>query len=169
MTHDDLVHIAHRWLLNSAGCGVAFKELKCLGWETPDAIGFGGKVASILIECKVSRSDFFADRKKPFRLNPELGMGTHRIFCAPEGLLKLEELPERWALLSVNPAGRTKLTFRPNPDWPGAGFLTVWHHQPCDQKAERDIMYSALRRLQQAGHVNGLYTRQPALNTALHE
>lgn len=153
MTHAELIHIAYRWLLNKAGCGVAFHSLVAVVNEQPDVIGFGGKVESILVECKVSRADFLADRKKPFRLQPEAGMGTHRIYCCPEGLLQLEELPAKWALLSVNARGRCQLTYRPDPEKPGAFFLTSLHKQANNRDAERDFMYSALRRLQLKGVV----------------
>src|SRR2546426_9205199 len=33
---------------------------------------------SVLIECKISRSDFLADRDKPFRQKSELGLGCER-------------------------------------------------------------------------------------------
>lgn len=161
MTHAALVDIAYRWVLRTARCGFAFKEMVCLSSEQPDVIGFGGKVNSLLVECKVSRSDFLADAKKFFRLYPEQGMGGHRIYCAPEGLLKLEELPEKWALLSVDEKQRCTLSFRPAPEWPGAGFLTPWHHQPHNEKNERAVMYSALRRMQHMGLVPESFKGQP--------
>jgi hypothetical protein len=161
MTHSELVNIAHRWLLRSGGAGVAFKELVCMGWETPDALGIGGTVNSIVIECKVSRSDFLADLKKPFRIaHPEMGMGTHRIYCAPEGLLRLEELPPKWALLSVLPNGRTQLTYRPDVLFPRAKFLSSSHAQQCNREAERQVMYSALRRLQQVGAIEQIHPKR---------
>lgn len=65
ITHAHLVNAAYKWVLKSGGCGVAFREFRtyCCNGEQPDVIGFysGG---SVLIECKASRSDFYADRSK---------------------------------------------------------------------------------------------------------
>ncbi|GAA4391764.1 hypothetical protein [Hymenobacter koreensis] len=153
MSHDELVEIAYRWVLRQGHAGVAFKEMVCAsnGGEIPDVLAIGGRVGSIVIECKASRSDFLADRKKFVRLYPECGMGTHRIYCAPEGLLKLEELPDKWALLSVAPNGKATLHFRPCPARPSVAFINDYHAQPCNKNAERAMMYSALRRIQQMG------------------
>jgi len=64
ITHDELVSIAVKWLY-SQGCGFAVGERVCVAstGEIPDAIGFRSN-CSILIECKTSRADFKADRKK---------------------------------------------------------------------------------------------------------
>lgn len=159
MTHAQLVNIAHRWLLGAGGCGVAFKELVCSGWETADAIGFGGKVQSIVVECKTSRSDYLADQRKPFRVYPDGGMGTHRIYCAPVGLLRLQELPAKWALLEVGANSRTRLTYRPDEKRPDAAFLTTAHAQKRSKEAEQSVMYSALRRLQALGVVEMIHPK----------
>jgi hypothetical protein len=60
--------------------------------EIPDAIGW--KVSSsILIEVKVSRSDFHAQkRKRHVRLNS--GMGQKRYYLVPSKLITLEDLRE---------------------------------------------------------------------------
>jgi len=102
MTHADLVKIAGRWLRNTAGCSVVLEELCAAtgNGENPDAIGWYC-ARTLLVECKVSRSDFLADRKKRFRAKPELGLGSYRYFMAPKGLLRVDELPERWGLLEV--------------------------------------------------------------------
>jgi hypothetical protein len=68
---------------------------------------------SYLIECKVSRSDFFADRAKPFRCEPALGMGLYRYFMAPSGVLTVDDLEEKcdgWGLLEVR--GRSVFVLR---------------------------------------------------------
>jgi hypothetical protein len=52
-----------------------------------------------LVECKISRADFLADRNKPFRVKPELGVGSERFYLAPKDLVKVEELPPGWGLL----------------------------------------------------------------------
>lgn len=156
-THAELVLVAYRWVLRSGGAAVAFRELVTIAMETPDVLGIGGTVSSILIECKISRGDFLADRKKPWRLNPSLGMGGHRIYCAPAGLLSLEELPEKWGLLSVAPDRKCTLTYRPDPERPRAKFLSDRFGQPHNKEGEAAVMLSALRRLQNMGLVENIY------------
>jgi hypothetical protein len=67
----------------------------------PDAIGWKKACHSVLVESKVSRGDFLADRGKPFRLKPESGVGCERYYLAPRGLIRVEELPAGWGLLEV--------------------------------------------------------------------
>ena len=51
-----------------------------------DAIGWKRACHSVLVECKISRADFLADRDKPFRQKPEFGVGSERFYLVPEGL-----------------------------------------------------------------------------------
>ena len=66
--------------------------------EVPDAIGWTSR-ASILIECKASRSDFLADLKKVFRVDfPESGMGDFRFYFTNPGVITSEtDIPLGWA------------------------------------------------------------------------
>lgn len=98
LSHAELVQRAARWLRNTKKCGVVLTERKGYS-EAPDAIGWRYGPGSILVECKASRSDFFADRKKPFRQNPDGGMGQTRYYLTPPRLIKPEEVPEGWGLL----------------------------------------------------------------------
>ncbi len=82
-------------------CGVVLSEQACVSGEMPDAIGWKKACHSVLVECKVSRSDFLADRDKPFRQKPESGVGCERFYLAPQGLIRIEELPTGWGLLAV--------------------------------------------------------------------
>jgi hypothetical protein len=104
MTHAQLVEKAVRWLRHYR-CGVVLSEQACVSGETPDAIGWKRQCHSVLVECKVTRGDFLADRAKPFRLKPEKGVGNERFYLTPAGLVKREELPAGWGLLEVR--GRT--------------------------------------------------------------
>ena len=94
-THDKLVQIAANWLKKT--CSVVVTELATIG-EEPDAIGWKSTF-STLVECKVSRSDFLADRKKWFRANPEHGIGAFRYFMTPPDIIRVDELPKKWGLL----------------------------------------------------------------------
>jgi len=98
--HKELVQRAFSYLQFSIGCTVVFKERSTSATETPDAIGFKGGF-SYLIECKASRADFLADRKKLFRKCLEQGMGYERYYMAPVGLLEPTEIPDGWGLLEV--------------------------------------------------------------------
>jgi len=62
MTHAALVKSAIEWLRSKYRCGIVLSEQACISGEIPDAIGWKGKNHSVVIECKVSRADFLAER-----------------------------------------------------------------------------------------------------------
>ena len=101
MTHPQLVQKAVEWL-RSYRCGVILSEQACASGEMPDAIGWKRACHSVLVECKISRSDFLADREKPFREKSHLGMGCERFYLAPASLLQVDELPKDWGLLEYS-------------------------------------------------------------------
>ncbi|MGD0570077.1 MAG: hypothetical protein ABSA78_16870 [Candidatus Sulfotelmatobacter sp.] len=101
MTHAQLVEKAVHWLRRYR-CGVVLSEQACVSGEMPDAIGWKRACHSVLVECKVTRSDFVADRAKPFRLKPQQGVGCERFYLVPAGLVRAEELPQGWGLLEHN-------------------------------------------------------------------
>ena len=98
MTHAALVRKAVEWL-RSYRCGVVLSEQACVSGEMPDAIGWKRACHSVLVECKVSRADFLADRAKPFRLKTDTAVGCERFYLAPRALIRPEELPAGWGLL----------------------------------------------------------------------
>ena len=100
MTHAQLVERAVRWL-RFYRCGVVLSEQACVSGEMPDAIGWKRANHSVLVECKVTRADFLADRAKPFRQKPEKGVGSERFYLTPPTLVKPEELPAGWGLLEL--------------------------------------------------------------------
>ncbi len=101
MTHQQLVRLAEQWLRGRYRCGIVLSEQSCASGETPDVIAWKGKCRSVVVECKVSRADFFADRDKPFRKDPEQGMGCERFYLARQGLIAAHELPKNWGLLEA--------------------------------------------------------------------
>jgi hypothetical protein len=101
MTHALLVRKAVEWL-RSYRCGVVLSEQACISGEMPDAIGWKRACHSVLVECKVSRADFLADRAKPFRQWPDLGVGSERFYLVPRKLVSLDELPRGWGLLEYD-------------------------------------------------------------------
>lgn len=118
-THAQLCKLAVTWLKRpqsrgAHGCKVAIDECRT-GWggEIPDAIGyrFAGEEnteldGTVLVECKVSRADFLADKAKPHRQIG--GVGNWRYYMAPEGIISASELPEKWGLIEVNSRGHLK-------------------------------------------------------------
>ncbi|WP_210498333.1 hypothetical protein [Vibrio crassostreae] len=116
--HKEITEKAVKWLKKSLGqggcaCHVAISEFPT-GWtgEIPDAIGFRANSealgGSVVCEVKVSRSDFLADAKKPHRNGSVLGVGKHRFYVVPEGLISIEELPEGWGLVYITQRGAAK-------------------------------------------------------------
>jgi hypothetical protein len=104
MTHSQLVEKAVRWLRHYR-CGVVLSEQACVSGEMPDAIGWKRASHSVLVECKVTRPDFLADRAKPFRLKPGQGVGCERFYLTLPGLISIDELPAGWGLLEVRGPG----------------------------------------------------------------
>ena len=153
-SHDDLTKIAEKWLLSR--CGFAFRELNTMSRETPDAIGFRMD-GSILVECKTSRSDFHADRKKSFRRCPWQGVGLFRFFLCPRGIIKSDDLPEKWGLLYVNEKGKVRKQVGPKGNiW---SKNTEWMFTERNIQNETNLMYSALRRLQIQGVMPLIYEK----------
>jgi hypothetical protein len=99
LRHERLVNLAVDWLRTRYGCGIILSEQYCATGEIPDVIGWKGFCKSVLVECKVSRSDFLADAAKPFRMKPEDALGSQRLYLAPAGIIRPEELPKHWGLL----------------------------------------------------------------------
>jgi hypothetical protein len=115
-------------------CPVVIAELRTQCTEIPDVLGFHGLGSTVLIECKVSRADFLADKDKWFRAREEKGVGDHRYYAAPAGMLSPEELPDGWGLLEVT--GGTVRRVRK------AEFMEA------NKRAEVAMLMSAMRRLE---------------------
>ncbi len=154
MTHAELVKRAEKWLRGTAGCGVVITdEMRAANNEQPDALGWRGHV-SILVECKVSRSDFLADRKKWFRRDPDYGMGAHRYFMCPPKVIQPDDLPDRWRLLwAEGRRVRRVVDERGNIHWGNPPF------PERNITAEVRVMYSALRRLTLRGVFDQVYEK----------
>lgn len=152
--HDELCRRAEKWL-NQINCKVVIRDpFRCHTNEAPDAIGWRDGI-SILLECKVSRSDFFADKHKSFRQDPAKGMGDWRFYLCPKGVIRVEDLPSGWGLLYVTEKSIQKVH--------GVPPNTRWHNSPfCGAKREENIMLtSALRRLSLRGHLPDIYKGIP--------
>lgn len=103
MTHSALVELAVRWLRTSYRCGIILSEQACCTGEVPDVIGWQARCRSVLVECKISRADFLADRGKSWRMDvdAQAALGCERFYMAPAGLIATAELAPGWGLLEV--------------------------------------------------------------------
>jgi hypothetical protein len=151
--HSELVQLGAKWFRRN-GFGVIATELRAIGCrEEADVIGFRSSCSAI-IEVKISRSDFIADRKKPERLL-RIGLGVYRFYLVPSGLLLPQEIPSGWGLLFED-RGKVTDIIRPRGNiWYGyspdksidEGWRRFQHQANLD--AERHILYSIARRKQQ--------------------
>jgi hypothetical protein len=143
-THSQLVEIGRKWLLKPwrnasapegghGACSVVITDMTSAAWETPDVFGWHGGF-SVLLECKASRADFLADRKKYHRVHPEMGLGCQRYYVAPRGLISKDELPDKWGLVEIGDKGNTRVV------QPSMIF-------DANVRAEVSILLSLLRRL----------------------
>lgn len=132
--HDDLVKRAARWLRTSQRCSVVFAEFVTAIPVIPDAVGWrNGGYQCVLVEVKVSRSDFRRDRKKNHWLAP----GHVRWYFTPKGLLQPEELPDGWGLAEAH-GKRVRKIVEPEV-------------MESNRQSEISMLVSAQRRVQ-AGH-----------------
>jgi len=137
-SHDELSLIVAKWLKKHSqnilipNCATIAVDMKTIEEEKPDVIGWNG-CSSIMIEVKVGRGDFLQDFKKPFRKYPEKGVGQYRYYCCPDGLIKENEIPEKWGLLYLNDKNKIEI-------------IKVAEIQRANMIAERNILISLIRR-----------------------
>lgn len=154
--HEHLSKIAARWAKKQGFPIVATGLGSARSREVVDLIAFRSS-CSLMIESKVSRSDFKADFKKPERHSG--GVGTYRFYITPVDLIAPDELPKGWGLLFCD-GNKIIEVVRPKGNlWPHADSSNVrdwddFRHQ-VDHEAERSMLFSITRRLAQ---------KQPILN-----
>lgn len=112
MTHDDLVKFSVCYArelgfpLSIAGLVTANRS-----GEIPDVLAFRGGGDSLLIECKVSRSDFLRDLRKPFRQAYETGMGAYRMYVTLPNVVPQSFIDQsRWLVVEYDGAEIVKRT-----------------------------------------------------------
>ena len=152
-THQELCEKADKWLRTKCNCSTVITELKAKTrtGEIPDSIGFKSTrsktTRSILIECKTSRADFRADAKKEFRADPKMGMGDFRFYLCPEGVIKVDDLPEKWGLLYDMGEGKPlKVIHGPKGSYWSREYAFQFKG---NKETEMMLMLSALRRIQE--------------------
>jgi hypothetical protein len=135
VTHSELCARAVRWLRGTKGCRIYFSEITTAAGEIPDAIGWR-LGHSVLVECKTSLSDFYADQRKNGRRNGHpKGIGFWRYYLTPPALLTNATLPDGWGLLEAE-AKITRVIGEAEPN------------ENVDWRDETRIFLSVLRRVQ---------------------
>ncbi len=140
MNHKELTLKSSRWLKKHSqnavipNCSTIATEISCANatGEIPDVIGWCSWT-SVLIEVKVSRSDFKRDAKKIFREYQDMGMGEFRYYICPTDLIKIDELLPYWGLLYCS------------KDW-GIKIMQKAERQQANLQSERTLLLSLLRR-----------------------
>ena len=116
-THAELCDVAVSWLkrpysIGGIGCHIAYSEITSgFSCEIPDAIGWRScqmNDGAVVVEVKVSRSDFLRDKKKPHRNGDVIGLGSWRFYLCPEGVIRPDDLPLKFGLLHVTDGGGIK-------------------------------------------------------------
>ena len=174
-SHNELVQKAVKWLKkphgqNGPGCHVAVSEFPTgYSGEIPDAIGYRSHTehlgGTVLCEVKVSRSDFLADSKKPHRNGKVLGVGQHRFYVAPQGLIRPEELPFGWGLVEITNRGGSKCI---------VGFPSTTHYEnresefnstmfQTDVQREMNVLIRLCARIGDAEELNGIKRKNSKL------
>ena len=140
MTHDKLTKIASKWLKKHSqniivpNCPTVISEVVAAtpNGEIPDVIGWCSW-ASVLIEVKVSRGDYFRDFDKPFRAYNNLGMGELKYYLCPKDMIAIDEVPDSWGLLYCNDKGKIAIVKE-----------AVRHD--ANLRSERTLLLSIIRR-----------------------
>lgn len=139
LTHADVVARAVRWLRGHHKCSVTFAEFSTSAPLIPDAIGWRLSW-SVLVEAKVSRSDFRADADKLIHSVPDSYPGQERWYLTSPNLVRPEEIPGEWGLAEVG-ARSVRIVKPAARDW---GMHI--HHIASRSYAETPYLLSAIRR-----------------------
>lgn len=147
LLHEEQNQVAAKWLKKNGFVVVGTNIWSSGVRERFDVVGFRQQ-CSVIIESKVSRSDFFADRKKPERKGR--GLGTYRFYITPLNMITIDELPPSWGLLYFD--GKKVLEIHR-----AAG--NYWSAYPADDdnwsdfqhessvELERNVLFSLARKL----------------------
>lgn len=158
MTHDDLVIRGVKWFKNNQNSEMRFPiilpEYKCYANSIPDVIGLNHHSTAV-IECKVSRADYFADNNKGHR-HYRTQLGNYRYYLVPIGLINIDEVNEGWGLLYCH---EHKITIEKESQ-----YFPIDTTRP----QEYQVMYSIIRRLMSHdGHdktLHSLRTNEPFID-----
>lgn len=136
--HKSLCERGAKWLkkhecnIRIPNCPLIFVDMKTIENEIPDILGFSTGF-SVMIEVKVSRSDFLKDKNKQFRKDPYLGVGQMRLYLCNENIIKEDEIPDEWGLLYLDDNNKIEVIKFPEV-------------QKANLIAERNMLLSYIRR-----------------------
>jgi hypothetical protein len=151
--HAKLVELAVAWLKRGVPyneeeppwkrkCTLVLGEIVTAAFENPDAIGFDSGF-SIVVECKTSRADFFADRKKSHMFDATRGMGRMRWYLVPAGLVKPEETPDWCGLAYAKGRGVEVVKYAPIREIDSLAALNECIVlQSCVRRFQLDVPFS---------------------------
>lgn len=126
--HAVLVRRAVLWLRGLHKCSVVFAEMTAAPGYFPDALGWYMGF-SIMVECKSSRSDFLADKRKGILDNPDGFPGEERWYLTSPGIVKPGEVPDGWYLAETT--GKTVRIVTHPPCWPSSiAWNPAWGKEP---------------------------------------
>lgn len=108
--HEHLNLLAAGWAKRQGFSVVATNLWAAGSRERVDVIAFH-QTSTLLIESKVSRSDFFNDRKKPERASG--GVGLYRFYITPFNMVSLQEVPQDGGSFTPKAAKCVRLVSRP--------------------------------------------------------
>lgn len=162
--HKRLITLGANWMKRNR-FPVVYESIKVIGTqEQPDIIGFNSD-SCMVIEVKVSRSDFFADLKKPFRTSNDNPLGTYRLYLTPEGMITPDELPPKWGLLYVNKRGSVVEVHTPSKpsrgQWYSANTLDYFKKQAADPAN------AAIGRSYEEDYSNFLFDSSPEIERSV--
>lgn len=147
--HENLNVIAAKWLKKNGFPIIATNIGSSLSREIVDVIAFRDN-CSVLIESKVSLSDFKADIKKPERNGQLKGVGLYRLYICPENMISPLDLPKGWGLLYSDGKVVTKQFFAKGNIWLSQSMVddnwTPYQHE-IDLISEKSILFSITRRV----------------------
>lgn len=142
MNHKELCQIASKYC-KKIGCSVILEEFVAGSSEQPDVLAFKSGF-SLVIECKVSRSDFLNDKNKYHRRrDPKYAMGNFRFYCCPKDLIKKEEIPEGWGLIYIDNK-KIEVIIGPKSNVLGQDDTILFQ---ANKRAENIMLISALRKM----------------------
>jgi len=143
MTHDELVSRAILWLKNYCHCSVIISELSAYtrSCEIPDAIGWVNNRA-ILVECKTSLSDFYAEKRKKARYPGYPALGAWRFYLTGPGILK--SIPDGWGLYEVT---NRRVRYAMGTEYRNAAVPPF----ESSRESEVALLLSCARRLKKSG------------------
>jgi hypothetical protein len=137
MTHRELCVIGAKYLLNHKSWQLRKPyvtiELCPIFGESPDVFGLDA-YNSLLIEVKITKTDFNSDYKKKYRQEGK-GIGRKRYYLCPENVINVNDLPDKWGLLWCDEKGKISI------------IKTSEEFKEYDLGHEILIMQSIIRRL----------------------